>query len=422
MIASLRLTGTIVLVLFALILSATFTSCESTTDTPPDDNTVRIGALLALTGPAGPFGRETQAALEVSVDDFNDFLATANSELFIELDSADTESNPARALQLLDEMADRGIKFIIGPTTNVESIALHERAKERGVILLSPSTMITSLSMPNDNFFSMVPDHTIQGAANAAYLKSENITHLIAVRVDDAWGADQLATLSTPFEAGGGSIDQVITYNRTTVDPVAIISQLSAAVASAVTTHGAASVGVVLISYPEGVAILKEASKDATLDKVKWLGSSALERSQLLEQDKEIVSFLQKVHFPCAVFGINFEAAPIWQAVQSKITAKLGHDGDSYSLAAYDALWLAAYTVMDAGSDDDETLREVLIHNSQSYFGASGWTGMDENGNRRDGNFDFWSIRAGLQGFGQWYRSAVYERQDNGQYLYVKKQ
>lgn len=420
MITSLRLMSTTLLVLFVLIAGTSFMSCESTSDAPVDDNTVRIGTLLPLTGPGAEYGKAMRVSLEIAAEDFNNFLTTAHSELIVEIDSADTKGDPVTALQQLEEMAGRGIKIIVGPQSTVEIVAVVERAKELGVILLSASAIVNSLTNQNDNFFSLIPDHAVLGDANADYLKSEGITHLIAVHFDDPWGNDMLASLRPQFEANGGIVDQVIKYTGAGFNPVAIRTQLSAAVASVVAAHGAEKVGVALFSYPEGVAILREAAKDPTLDKVKWIGGAALENDHNIQRDKDVVSFVQKVGFPCAAFAIDPQAQTIWQPVMQKLLTRTGHDGDSYSLAAYDALWLSAYTMMDAGSDDAETLGKVLMNNSQSYFGASGWTGMNEHGNRRDGNFDFWSVRAGMDGFGMWYRSHIYEKQPDGQYILRK--
>lgn len=420
MIASLRLTGTILLVFCGLIASATLMSCENSSDAPPD-NTVKIGAMFALTGSGSSLGQTSKAALEVSVDDFNAFLAKAQSDLFVELDSVNTESNPTLALQQLEEMAGRGIKIIVGPQTSAESMALLQRANELGVILLSPSAVANSLSIPNDNFFRMITDVTVQGQANAAYLNAEGKTHLIVVRIGDVWGQDLMAATRSKYEAGGGTVVKEITYTSTSLDAAAVVSQLTTEVASAVATHGAENVGVALFSLGEGITILKEAAKVASLADVKWLGNSAIARDPRISTDPGLVAFSQKVGLPCAVFGISAEAEPTWLPITNKVRQKIGRDADSYALAAYDALWLAAYTVMDAGSDDTQTLRDVLLHNSTSYFGATGWTAMNENGDRATSNFDFWSVTAGLGGQGIWEVMAWYEKNNDGSYTLRKR-
>jgi branched-chain amino acid transport system substrate-binding protein len=350
----------------------------------------------------------------VAVDDFNAFMLSAGSEMTVELDTGDTQSNPDQALQLLDEMADRGIRIIVGPQTSSEALALLPRAKELDMILLSPSAVANTLSIPNDNLFRMVTDVTIQGEANAEYLKSEGITHLIVVRTSEVWGMDLTSATRTKYEAGGGTIINELAYNSKTETAQQISARIEEAIASAIASYPKEAVGVALFSLGEGVDVIREAAASATSAEVKWIGSSALGRDVRLLSEQPIVSFLQKVGLPCAVFGIDAQAQSFWQPISDKVRAKVGRDADSYALAAYDGLWLAAYTLLDAGPDDAATLAKVLMHNSTTYFGATGWTAMNENGDRKASNFDFWSVRSGFGGEAEWYRSAAYEQSGGG--------
>jgi branched-chain amino acid transport system substrate-binding protein len=406
----------LVAVLIALFAGLSLAGCEASTEAQKD-NVVRIGALNSFSGVGSNLGRTARAALEVSVDDFNAFLLTAGSEMSVELDTGDTQSDPTRALQLMEEMADRGIRIIVGPQTSSEALALLPRANEIGMILLSPSAVAKTLSIPNDNLFRMVTDLTVQGEANAEYLKSEGITKLIVVRTGEVWGSDLLSATRTKYEAGGGSIVTEMVYTTSTETPAETSAKLAVAVANAVAAHGKEAVGVALFSLGEGVEIIREAAKVPALAEVKWIGSSALGRDVRLLAETPVVEFLQKVGMPCAVFGIDAQAEPFWSPISAKVKAKVGRDADSYSLAAYDGLWLAAYTIMDAGSDDPETLRNVLMHNSTTYFGATGWTAMNANGDRKASNFDFWSVRSGFGGVAEWYRSAAYEQSGGGYVL-----
>lgn len=401
---------------FCVLFSLTLGGCEASTEATKD-NVVRIGTLNSFSGVGSNLGRTARAAIEVAADDFNAFLVTAGSEMSVELDSGDTQSNPTQAMQLMEEMADRGIKIIVGPQTSSEALALLPRANELGVLLLSPSAVAKTLSIPNDNLFRMVTDVTVQGEANAEYLKSEGITHLVVVRTSEVWGTDLTTATRTRFEANGGAIVSEIVYTPGTETPQETVNKITGSLTAAIASYGKDAVGVALFSLGEGVEIIREAASRQGLGINKWIGSSALGRDVRLLAEEPVVKFLHEVGLPCAVFGIDEQAHSIWQPISDKVKAKIGRDADSYSLAAYDGLWLAAYTLLDAGSDDPETLRNVLMHNSTTYFGASGWTGMNDNGDRKASNFDFWSVRSGFGGNAEWYRSAAYEQSGGGYVL-----
>ena len=49
---------------------------------------------------------------------------------------------------------------------------------------------------------------------------------------------------------------------------------------------------------------------------------------------------------------------------------------------AYDAAWLVALSVMAAGRYDGETIAKILPIIAQHYYGVTGNTALDRNGDR----------------------------------------
>jgi branched-chain amino acid transport system substrate-binding protein len=85
---------------------------------------VKIGAPLPLTGRVGAFGIQERNASQLVVDTIN--AAGGIKELGgakVELDIADTQSDPVRAGTLVRQMAGKGISAFIGPAVSGEVIA-----------------------------------------------------------------------------------------------------------------------------------------------------------------------------------------------------------------------------------------------------------------------------------------------------------
>jgi branched-chain amino acid transport system substrate-binding protein len=92
---------------------------------------MRVGAILAVTGPAAPLGGAERAVLIGMSED----RAAANG---IELDIRDSGGDTARARVLFDSLAaDPEIVAVIGPSTSAESFALAARADAVQLPLLS---------------------------------------------------------------------------------------------------------------------------------------------------------------------------------------------------------------------------------------------------------------------------------------------
>jgi len=80
--------------------------------------------------------------------------------------------------------------------------------------------------------------------------------------------------------------------------------------------------------------------------------------------------------------------------VAARIQARAGSAPDAFALGVYDAVWVAAEAYLAApravGIDGLTSRFEVA---AGSFHGATGWTALNEAGDRRYANFDFWAIR-----------------------------
>ena len=111
---------------------------------------------------------------------------------------------------------------------------------------------------------------------------------------------------------------------------------------------------------------------------------------------------------PCPLFGLDDAAKNKWLPLQERIKSQVSRIPDVYSYTAYDALWVLVKTYQDSGKDPSiNMLKSAFIHEAGNYFGASGNTQLDENGDRAIGNYDFWAVKNDSAGYG-WKRVARY--------------
>ena len=112
--------------------------------------------------------------------------------------------------------------------------------------------------------------------------------------------------------------------------------------------------------------------------------------------------------FPNPLYGEEEETEQYWVVV-NKIQEKIGRHPDSYSVAAYDTMWIATLACLSAGtSDDSAVLQQIMEKMAATYFGATGWTVLNEAGDRQYYDYDFWAVRED-KGSYQWKRVARYQ-------------
>ncbi len=61
-------------------------------------------------------------------------------------------------------------------------------------------------------------------------------------------------------------------------------------------------------------------------------------------------------------------------------------------MTTYDACWIATFVDLDALPDDKESIKMAMNTITDTYFGISGWTILNENGDREYWNYDIWTV------------------------------
>ena len=87
-------------------------------------DSVKIGALLPLSGVRASSGKSTEAALVKAIEDVYARVLRYQFEIRFDLVIQDTESDPATSLEKLKLLAKNNIRIVIGPVTSAEVEAI----------------------------------------------------------------------------------------------------------------------------------------------------------------------------------------------------------------------------------------------------------------------------------------------------------
>lgn len=397
--------------LVAVILAAiAVTGCkkEAVVYKPVPAGEIRIGVLLALTGTGFSSGQSSKVALELARQDILEYFATIGNQDQITLLMADTKTDTAEALNQLRGLYGKGIRVVIGPYSSAELAHIKGFADTHGMLMLSPSSVSVSLAIPDDNVFRFVTSDVIQGEAMNKMLVEDKIKVIIPMVRDDLWGLDLLAATRKNFMAVGGQVHDPVKFDPATTDFSDALALLDAEVATELNHHNPNEVAVYMLSFAEGDKILANANKYLNLNNVYWYGGSAFAQNASMLGDSNAALFAYSHGFPCPVFGLDDAAKSRWQPLVERIRTQIGRAPDVYAITAYDALWVLVRSCLAAGNNPSITLlKNVFVNEADNFFGASGNTQLDVNGDRAAGNYDFWAVKADSAGYG-WKRVARY--------------
>ncbi|MCX5998023.1 MAG: penicillin-binding protein activator, partial [Chloroflexi bacterium] len=366
---------------------------------------VRIGALMPLTGSLSSLGEGGQAALEVAVEDVNQYLADIDAAIRVKVVTEDTETDPDVALEKLKTLEAAGVTAVIGPQSSAEVKAVMDYAVDNKVLVSTVSTA-PSLAVVGDSVFRLCPDDTHQAEAVASLMWDQGIRVVVPMWRDDVWGNGLAAATKSTFESMGGVVVDGIKYDTATQDFTAGLADLVSKVKQAVTQYGASAVAVHLMAYEEAVPIMAGAEQqDSILSGIRWYGCDTTALNGEVVGNAQASSFAAGTGF---LSPLAAEAdSEVSDHVKTRVEEKIGRSPDFYSLAAYDALRILALAYLVAGSGDFDALENAFVETAKSYYGATGWTILNEAGDRRYGDYDFWTIREEDGSF-VWARAAAY--------------
>ena len=93
-----------------------------------------------------------------------------------------------------------------------------------------------------------------------------------------------------------------------------------------------------------------------------------------------------------------------WLELEEAYYSLVQQTASFYTATGYDAGWSVALSVVEAGSVDANDVAPLWPTVPRSYFGASGWVDLDENGDRKPGIFDIWDFTddGGFTNWGQY--------------------
>ena len=380
-------------ILIGILLIATLWSgcIESTGEATSESEDITIGALLPLTGNLASIGEASQAALEVSTKDINSYFSGLGSGNNVEVIVKDTGSNPEKALEQLKELDAMGITMVIGPQASNEVEAVLDYANENGIVLLSTASTAPSLAIPDDNLFRLVPEDTNQGMALAKFMQIDEVSIVIPMYRNDLWGNGLVDEIEKSFEALDGTVLEGVTYETDTLDLSTEVQSLNEIVVAATSEYDGESIAVVLCSYGEVTEIFALAQNYPALSEVDWYGTDGIALNDELINDDGAASFAAAANLKAPMYGY-VRQNDRYQEIAPRIEEQLGRVPESYALATYDACWIATFVDLDALSDDDESIKMAIDTITDTYYGISGWTILNDNGDREYWNYDIWTV------------------------------
>lgn len=301
---------------------------------------------------------------------------------------------PARHLEILQNMHESGIEYFIAVLESWYGQGCLDYIADKRILLVSPSSTATSLKYDN-KLFRLAPADDLQAVILTTMLANydQGIDSIVGLYREDSGGIEFRDAVNTLFEGEMKMIPYppCIDPNDPACMPdndfTAYLEQ-----AETVAQNLPGNVGFLLLAFDENVSILQQAKAYNTLYGLPWFATGWTGKSEDILSDA--------AQEACHVSLISAFGAPPNSSKFNDLAhrfSQLGHGSAGfYTATAIDAAWLIIQAVLETSTLSNRANAEdayaVFRDIASRYYGYSGWTLLNEHGDREAIDHEIWGF------------------------------
>jgi branched-chain amino acid transport system substrate-binding protein len=336
--------------------------------------TIKIGAILAVTGPASFLGAPEAKTLEMLVEDINAKGGINGSK--IELVIKDSGGNPEKAVSFAKQLIEEEKVFaIIGPSTSGETMAIKNIAEEGKTILLSCAAAEVIVN-PVAKYVFKTPQMDRDAVLRIfQQMKKMNITKVGVLSSNTGFGKagkEQLEKL-----APGTGIQVLISevYDKAATDLTAEVTKIKAANVQALINWSIEPAQAIVIKNARQIGLtvpIFQSHGFGNINYVKTAGAAA-----------EGVIFPAGRLLVAETLSDKNPQKSLLLAYKKTYEAKYKEDVSTFGGHAYDAMKILEQAMKAAGPGADKEKVRSTIENMKGLVGTAGifnFSPTDHNG------------------------------------------
>jgi ABC-type branched-subunit amino acid transport system substrate-binding protein len=310
----------------------------------------------------------------------NRFTPATQVEFIIESAAWDPDVN----LEIVKQFHEDGVNLLIGGLYTYLASSSLDYVNSHDMIMISPGSTGTELSLAGDNLFRLVPDDVGQVNAIAATLNSKGVDNLVIIQSDDNRSSALAQALASSY--AGTIIDSII-YPMSTSDYTEYLTQADDILSE---NPGA---NVLLLSLDEAGPILYQSMDYLELSSVEWFGTDGTaEAPGILDIAPEQAANV-KLYSPLSALSSETKSSSKHQYMKDLFYETLEVPFGFYTACEIDAAWLLVLGVLETQriiepAVSGQDIVDVLPDIASRYYGYSGWCELNEAGDRVPGNYE----------------------------------
>lgn len=320
---------------------------------------VKVGVMMAFSGGSSSMGYGAMKGIQLAKKQLG-----ANNLEIIQMDS---KCDPKATAEAIKKLQAQKVQAIIGEGCSSASVAALPAANNGKIPMISPSASSTTLSIPDDYFFRVVPPDTFQGEYVAQAIFDKGIRKVAVFYTNEPYGTSMNAVFREKFEALGGKVVATSSGEPDVIDLKSQMNDLKAGSPEAVFFAPN--------SVVSGTAAMKIGREVGIA--VPYYGADILYNTTIIDDAPTATDGLTLTSFPTGSKAFKQALTNMNDQVNEQLYA---------APQAYDALH-AIYIATQRGASTGEEIKQQL--SSISFNGVSAHIDFDDNGEISDKNYRY---------------------------------
>ena len=348
--------------------------------------TIKIGAILGVTGPAANLGGPEARTLEMLVQEVNKKGGIKGNP--VELIVKDSSASPEKAISFAKQLIDEDRVFaIIGPSTSGETMKIKTLAEDGKTILLSCAAA-EAIVKPVGKYVFKTPQNDSH-AVRKIYdqMKKAGIVKIGVVSSNTGFGKagkEQLEKLASEY---GITIVANEVYDKEATDLTAVVTKLKAAGVQAFVNWSIEPAQAIVIKNARQIGLeipIFQSHGFGNIQYVKAAGPAA-----------EGVIFPAGRLLVAESLSADNKQKAVLTRYKKDYETRYHEDASTFGGHAYDAFMILVKAIETAGPDKEKV--RTAIENTQGFVGTAGvfnFSAQDHNGLALDA-FEMLTVKNG---------------------------
>jgi len=328
-----------------------------------DEDVVKVGAILPLTGDTASYGQALKSGMDLAVQEVNSGGGVNGRQLRIIYE--DSRGVPSQAVSSINKLigSDR-VPIVIGDMFSANTLAIAPIAEQKKTVLLSPTASAIELTNAGDFIFRIYPSDTYDGDFLARYVASQGMKKVGIIYLQVSSISSVVETFVSVAEGQGVTVSSKDGYQEGSKDFRALLLKAKQKQPDVIFIPG----------YLNEMAVLLKQAKELGIS-IPFISVSTFYDPKILELAGDAA---EGVVFSSPAFDPQSQSPEIQSFVKA---FKVAYEREPDILAGYgyDVVKIAAEAIGNAQKIKSSAIQDAL-YNIRDYPGVTGKTSFDQNG------------------------------------------